>query len=73
VAPAVDKLARELTGRLCVAKVNVDENPGLMMGYGIQGIPTMIIFKDGQMVDRWAGALPEGGIRQRLKQAVGIG
>jgi thioredoxin 1 len=73
VAPTVDKLARELPGRLRVAKVNVDENPGLMMRYGIQGIPTMMIFKGGQVVDRWAGALPEGGIRQRLKQAVGLG
>jgi thioredoxin 1 len=72
VAPTVDKLARELPGRLRVAKVNVDENPGLMMRYGIQGIPTMMIFKDGQLVTRWAGALPEGAIRQRLKQAVGV-
>jgi thioredoxin len=73
VAPTVEKLARELPGRLRVAKVNVDENPMLSGRYGVQSIPTMMIFKDGQLVTRWAGALPEGGIRQRLRQALGVG
>jgi thioredoxin 1 len=72
VAPTVDKLARELNGRLRVTKVNTDENPGLMNRFGIQGIPTMMIFKDGRQVDRWTGALPEGAIRQHLRQAVGL-
>jgi len=73
VAPTVDKLAAELAGRLRVVKINTDENPGLGQRYGIQGIPTMMIFKDGQLVSRWSGALPEGAIRQRLRQAVGVG
>jgi thioredoxin 1 len=73
VAPTVDKLAAELPGRLRVVKINTDENPGLGQRYDIQGIPTMMIFKNGQLVTRWAGALPEGAIRQRVKQAVGVG
>jgi thioredoxin 1 len=73
VAPIVDKLAAELAGRLRVVKVNTDENPGLGLRYDIHGIPTMMIFKEGQLVTRWAGALPEGAIRQRLKQSLGIG
>src|SRR5436305_499959 len=72
VAPTVDKLAGEMSGRLRVAKVNTDENPGLMDRFGIQGIPTMMVFKDGQQVDRWTGALPEGAIRQHLKQKLGL-
>ncbi len=72
VAPTVDKLAGEMSGRLRVTKVNTDENPGLMNRFGIQGIPTMMIFKDGRQVDRWTGALPEGAIRQHLKQTLGI-
>jgi thioredoxin 1 len=72
VGPIVERLAGELAGRLKVAKVNVDENPGLQARFGIQGIPTMMIFKDGQMVDRWTGALPEPGIRQHLKQKLGL-
>jgi thioredoxin 1 len=72
VAPTVDKLAREMAGRLRVAKVNVDENPGLSMRYGVQSIPTMMIFRGGQLVDRWMGALPEPGIRQRLSKTLGL-
>ena len=73
VAPTVDKLAAELAGRLRVVKINTDENPGLGQRYGIQGIPTMMILKSGQVVSRWSGAFPEGDIRQRLRQAVGVG
>ena len=72
VAPTVEKLASELAGRLRVAKVNTDENPGLMQRFGIQGIPTMMIFQAGQPVDRWTGALPEGAIRQHLRQKLGL-
>ncbi|MCC6189828.1 MAG: thioredoxin, partial [Anaerolineales bacterium] len=71
VAPVVERLAQEMSGRLRVAKVNVDENPGLSGRFGVQSIPTMMIFNEGQLVTRWAGALPEGTIRQRLKQALG--
>ena len=72
VGPIVERLAGEMAGRLRVAKVNVDENPGLQAKFGIQGIPTMMIFKDGQLVDRWTGALPEPGIRQHLRQKLGL-
>jgi len=72
VAPTVEKLASEMNGRLRVVKVNTDDNPGLMNRFGIQGIPTMMIFKGGQQVDRWTGALPEGAIRQHLKQKLGL-
>jgi len=72
VAPTVEKLAGEMNDRLRVTKVNTDENPCLMDRFGIQGIPTMMIFKDGRQVDRWTGALPEGAIRQHLKQTLGM-
>ena len=55
------KLTRELSGRLRVAKVNLDENPGLATRYGVQGIPAMLMVKNGQIIDRWTGALPEPG------------
>ena len=72
VGPIVDRMADELAGRLRVAKVNVDENPGIAMQYGIQSIPTMMVFKNGQMVDRWAGAQPENAIRSRVQRAAGV-
>jgi thioredoxin 1 len=67
--PIVEKLAGELSGRLRVAKVNVDENPGIAARYNVQGIPTMLIVKNGQVIDRWSGALPEPAMRSRVAQS----
>jgi len=66
VEPVVEKLAREMSGQLNVAKVNVDENPAISQRYGVQSIPTMMMVRNGQIVDRWMGALPEGAIRSRI-------
>mgnify|MGYP000400264379 CR=1 FL=1 len=68
VAPTVEKLAREETARLRVAKLNVDENPVVAGQFGVTGIPTMILFQGGKIVDRWTGALPESSIRVRLSR-----
>ena len=64
--PIIEKLAHELSGRLAVAKVNVDENPYVSQRFGVQSIPTMMIVKDGQIVDRWVGAYPESAIRSKV-------
>lgn len=69
--PVVEKLANELAGSLKVAKVNVDENPRLSGRLGIQSIPTMLVVKNGQVVDRWVGALPEQAVRSRLRAVTG--
>jgi len=66
VAPTLEKLAADLSGRLRVVKVNVDENPNVARRYGVQSIPTMMVVKNGQVADRWAGALPEGPLRSRV-------
>jgi thioredoxin 1 len=65
VAPTLDALARE-QDVLKIAKVNVDENPGLASRYGTMSIPTMIVFNGGREVDRWVGALPEKSLRSRV-------
>jgi thioredoxin len=59
VAPILDELAGERSGKLTVAKLNVDENPSTPMKYGIRGIPTMILFKNGQVAATKVGALPK--------------
>jgi thioredoxin 1 len=59
VAPILDELAGERSGKLTVAKLNVDENPATPMKYGIRGIPTMILFKNGQVAATKVGALPK--------------
>lgn len=66
VAPTLDKLAREWNGRVKIAKINVDENPAVAGRYGISGIPTMFVVRDGKIADRWTGALPEPALRSRL-------
>jgi thioredoxin 1 len=64
--PIIEKMAREMSNRLKVAKVNVDENPYTAQRYGIQSIPTMMLVRNGEIQDRWVGALPEGTIRSRV-------
>lgn len=59
VAPIIDQIATELTGKIKVAKVNVDEAPDLAGQYNIMSIPTMLIFKNGQPVDQIVGAMPK--------------
>ena len=66
VAPILDELSKEYDGKIVVAKVNTDENPQHAMQYGVQGIPTMLFVKDGQVVDRMVGAAPKPTIQQHI-------
>ncbi len=66
VAPVLEDLAREMAGRIRVAKLNVDENPVTAARFNIQSIPAMVIFKDGREVDRIIGAQPKSEIARRL-------
>ena len=70
LAPIVDQLASELAGRVKVAKLNVDENPQTATQFGIQSIPTMLIFKDGQVVDRLVGSQPKQAIMTHINRYV---
>ena len=71
IAPAVADLAREFAGRAVVGKLNVDENPRVASRYGVMSIPTLLIFKNGQVVDQIVGAQPAPVLRQRLARQVG--
>lgn len=70
VAPVLDKLAEEYAGKVRIAKVNVDENPGLSQYFQIMSIPTMMMFKEQTVVFNQAGALPEPALRDLLNQLV---
>ena len=59
IAPALDDLARDMAGKVTVAKVNVDENPNTPTKYGVRGIPTLILFKGGQVAATKIGMLPK--------------
>ncbi len=64
VAPILDKIAAEQTGKMVVAKVNTDENSEWAMKYGVQGIPTMLFVANGKVVHKQVGAMPEAMLRQ---------
>lgn len=66
VAPILDELAKEYADKITIAKVNTDENPEWAMKFGVQGIPTMLFVKDGELFDRMVGAAPKPFIKQRV-------
>jgi thioredoxin len=69
VGPIMDQLAAEADGRYRIAKLNVDENPMTASRYQIASIPTMLIFKNGALIDRIVGAQPKQAIAERLNRA----
>lgn len=66
VAPVMEEMARDYAGRILFGKLNVDENPEVATQYQIMSIPTMLVFKEGKLVDRLVGAMP----RQMLEQKI---
>ena len=64
IAPVLEELAGELGDKVVIAKVNTDQNPIYAQRLGVQGIPTMVLFKDGAEVDRVVGALPKRHLKQ---------
>ena len=67
IAPALEDLAKDMTGKLTVAKINIDENPDVPGRYGVRGIPTMLLFKNGEAVAQKVGAAPRSQIQQWLE------
>ncbi|MBL6456575.1 thioredoxin TrxA [Belnapia sp. T6] len=63
VGPILDDIAKEYEGKLTIAKVNIDENPMTPNEYAVRGIPTMLLFKDGKLLDTKVGALPKTALK----------
>jgi thioredoxin 1 len=66
IAPMMDQIAEEYDGRLKVARLDVDQNPGTAIRYGVRSIPTLILFKGGQEVERVIGAMPKDRLLFRI-------
>ncbi len=66
VAPVVDEIAREQTGKLRVMKLDVDENQNTAMAYEVMSIPTLILFKDGKPIERIVGFRPKGDLEKKI-------
>lgn len=67
IAPVLEQVANEYEGRLTVAKVNVDDNPESASRFGVQSIPTLLLFADGDLVDRIVGAAPRAQLVARIQ------
>lgn len=67
VGPVVEKLAEAYDGKAVIGKVDVDMNPETAMKFGIRSIPTLLFFKEGQIVDRVIGAMPQVELEAKLK------
>ena len=67
LAPIIDDIAKETAGKLAVFKCNIDENPEIPSKYGVRSIPTLMIFKNGKLVDTKIGALPKSALNEWVK------
>jgi thioredoxin 1 len=67
LAPVIGELATEFAGRVTVGKVNVDDEAALAVQYGIRSIPTLLLFKDGQVVDQVVGVVPKHVLVEKLR------
>ena len=70
IAPALEEIGTELGAKLTIAKVNVDENPQTPGQYGIRGIPTLMLFKDGKVAATKVGALPKNKLKEWIESVI---
>jgi len=70
IAPALEEIAQELGGRLTVAKINIDENPLTPQKYGVRGIPTLMVFKGGEVAATKVGALPKSQLADWVESVI---
>lgn len=70
IAPALEALTQKMGDRVTVAKVNIDENPGVPGQYGVRGIPTLMLFKKGELVATKVGAMPQSKILEWVESEI---
>ena len=67
IGPVVEELAKDYDGKAVVGKVNVDENQALSQKFGVRSIPTLLVFKNGELVDKQVGAVPKAALQSKLE------
>ena len=70
IAPTLDEIAREMDGKLKIAKINIDENPSTPSRYGVRAIPTLMIFKGGQQVGQQVGVVPKSKLVDWIRSSI---
>ena len=71
IAPTVDALATDYAGKLTIGKLNVDDNPGTAMKFNVRGIPTLLLFKNGQVAAQKVGSLPKSKLYEWVQSVIG--
>ena len=72
IAPILEEISKEKKDTLSVYKINIDENPETPQKYGVRGIPTIMIFKDGRLIDQKVGSLPKSIINEWIESNLGV-
>ncbi|WP_135081167.1 thioredoxin TrxA [Terasakiella sp. SH-1] len=70
IAPALDELSEEYSGKMTIAKLNIDENPGTPSKFGVRGIPTLLLFKNGEVLAKKVGALPKAKLQEWIEESL---
>ena len=70
IGPALEEIASEMDGKVTIAKVNIEDSPNAPSKYGVRGIPTLLLFKDGEVVDKKVGADSKRGIESWIASAI---
>lgn len=70
ISPIIDEISKELNGKMKVVKINVDENPETSMNYSIRSIPTLMLFKDGKVVEQIIGAQPKKSLLDKISSHI---
>lgn len=70
IAPALEEISNEMGDRVTIVKINIDDNPETPSTYGVRGIPTLIMFKNGEVTDTKVGALPKSQLMQWIEQNI---
>jgi thioredoxin-like negative regulator of GroEL len=73
IAPMLEELATEMANRLRIAKVNIDDNPATAARFAVRSIPTLLVMKGGQEIDRMVGVLPKDQLKARLERLLARG
>ena len=70
IGPIVEELSGEYEGKMKVGKLNIDHNPNIPMNYGIRSIPTLLVFKNGELVDKVVGAVPKSTLVSKMEAQI---
>lgn len=70
IGPALEEISDEMEGKVTIAKVNIDDSPNAPSKYGVRGIPTLLLFKDGEVVSKKVGAAPKGQLQAWIEDSI---